>query len=193
LFKDDGLLTTDDLIVAANGNSSTPPVLTRTLTAGKYIVAVTRCCTSTAQIIAGTYTHNSPGDYELAVVLDESSQPFPASKNLTGYAIDLDAADAAGPYYEIVGQNLSQLIVASPTPITLVAPGVQELIGVTRLQGLDIGPDTQVQTSDRILITDPNGLQGGLNSLLRTDYLINPQNLALPPDLVLDVTGTVTP
>ncbi|HEY9198692.1 MAG TPA: Ig-like domain repeat protein [Gammaproteobacteria bacterium] len=192
IWRNDGSLDTADYIASTNGASNVPPTLVRALAAGNYTVAVSRCCASTSQVVAGSYNHSSPGSYTLNITLDEASQPFPLSRNPAGYHVDFDAQDEAGPYYEIVGKSgYRQLIISSATPITLSAPGTQQLIGVIQLESLTIGDDTQVETADRILINNATGLQAGTNSLLRTDYLINASGLTLPPGLVLDVTGTV--
>ncbi|MFC1749395.1 hypothetical protein ACFL2V_11385 [Pseudomonadota bacterium] len=195
LFRDDSLLSTDDYTYNSDidYSSRTPQVATSSLSAGKYIAVVSGYSLSTNEAVNGDNTHGSLGDYTISIFLDDSSQPFPASKSFLAYHVDLDASDEAGPYYEIVGQSPGSLIVKTDTSITLSAPGVQDMIGIIKLDSLKIGAETRVETEDRILITEPDGVQAGINSVLRTDWLIDSGSLNLPLDLTLDVTGSVSP
>ena len=95
-----------------------------------------------------------------------------AHREYAGYLIDVDAADADGPYYEITGtEGPSQLVVFATADLSQVAGN--DLVGVHQFSQIKIASGATVDFgADRLIAPQSYGLDVGAGSALLVGGLI---------------------
>ncbi|WP_435104209.1 hypothetical protein [Arhodomonas sp. AD133] len=108
---------------------------------------------------------------------------------LVGLEVDLNAADEAGPFHEIVDNGPGHLILAADGQSGQPAHG-SELIGVVRLHALALGPGGRLRVDDRLVIEDGDGVSVDPASLgLVAGSFSGWSGTAWPEGFELDVGG----
>jgi hypothetical protein len=152
LFHDDGDLTVDDYIYQTNAGVGRKAVMTRQLSAGNYIVALSSWHLTQNEAVAGSNDQVATGAYSIEVY---DASPW-QSNTLTNARVVLDITDGLAPDYEIISNTSRSMIVKSPDDLTNIIG--QTLVGLHRFETISITGGAHVDFGDdRVVVNDLSG------------------------------------